>query len=65
LSNCERGLPHDDHGWANYDHRRADDDCIVMFVSRVLMPAAFHRDGNTSGDGEETQGADGQQEQCF
>jgi hypothetical protein len=58
LANYGRGLPHDDHGRGNHDHGRTDDDRVMMFVVGVLVPVVY-RNCNTSGDGEETQDADG------
>lgn len=55
---------HDDHRGGHHQHRRADDDRIMMFVMGVFVPV-FYRNSYTSGDGEETQGADRQQEQSF
>ena len=56
------GLPHDDFRRAHdefrgmhHDYWRSDDDCVMTFVARVLVPSAIRN--KTSGGGEEGENA--------
>jgi hypothetical protein len=62
LMNPAPGLPHDDfrrthdnYRGAHYHWRRPDDDCVMMFISRV--PAMSTVGNNASGGGEEGENA--------
>ena len=60
LMNPAPGLPHDDFRrahdecrGAHHNYRRSDDDCVMMFVSRVFVPAPIAFRENATGGGEE------------
>jgi hypothetical protein len=50
------GLPHDDFRrahdhfrGAHFNHRRADDDCVMTFISRVFAPPTIRNKASGSG----------------
>jgi hypothetical protein len=49
------GSPHDEFRGMHHDYWRSDDDCVMTFVSRVLVPSAIRN--KTSGGGEEGENA--------
>jgi hypothetical protein len=47
------GLPHDDFRRADDQYRRADDDSVMMFISRVFVPAPIAIRYNAAGGGKQ------------
>ena len=53
LINPAHGLPNNDFRRAHDQCRRADDDCVMMFISRIFVPAPVAVRDNAAGGGKE------------